>query len=250
VVLLGIAVVVEAGLLLVRLRRPPAQLPVASVAQVRSEVSLRIDSLEVVVTWRVDRLAGPVPTDSVRVEVGLSETHTARVSTRPAASPADTARLAAPAPGETAVGYSCVAGIARGRLLPETCTPWQFVRPMAVAGAPDPRPGRARDTVPTPSGVTATQVIRIVVHPAGLQVDPDEGGRCSEWQRRNPGQSVWLEVNREAVRPCTGPNGKPVVAQFCAFAVLVDGRRVKTGNSINNPYCDRLFREWVRERYS
>ncbi|MGH7535616.1 MAG: hypothetical protein ACREMG_08520, partial [Gemmatimonadales bacterium] len=223
---------------------------VASVDQVRSEVSLRVDSLEVVVTWRVDRSAGPIPADSVRVEVGLSETHTARVSTRPVSTPTDTAWLAAPASGGTAVGYSCVAGIARGRLLPETCTPWQFVRPMAVAGAPDPKPGRARDTVTTLGGVTTAQVVRIVVQPGGLQVDPDEGGRCSEWQRQNPGQSVWLDVNREAIPPCTGPNGKPVVAQFCAFAVLVDGRRVKTGNSINNPYCDRLFQEWVRERFS
>ena len=45
-----------------------------------------------------------------------------------------------------------------------------------------------------------------------------------------------------------GPNGKPTVAKFCAFAVLSDGRRVKTANSSNDIYCERLFRAWVRER--
>jgi hypothetical protein len=40
------------------------------------------------------------------------------------------------------------------------------------------------------------------------------------------------------------------VAQFCAFAVMPDGRRVKTRNSSNNRYCDELFAEWIRERYS
>ena len=47
-----------------------------------------------------------------------------------------------------------------------------------------------------------------------------------------------------------GPNGKPTVAQFCAFAVLEDGDRVKTENSTNSPYCETLFQAWVRERIS
>ena len=60
---------------------------------------------------------------------------------------------------------------------------------------------------------------------------------------------MWIrgDVNREAI-PGTGPNGKPTVAQFCAFAVLGDGRRVKTENSTNDPYCERLFQIWSRER--
>ena len=41
---------------------------------------------------------------------------------------------------------------------------------------------------------------------------------------------------------------KPTVAQFCAFAILSDGRRVKTENSVNNPYCEQLFQDWVRQR--
>jgi hypothetical protein len=69
-------------------------------------------------------------------------------------------------------------------------------------------------------------------------------------QRKNPTRSVWVEVNEEAVADCTGPNGKPTVAQFCAFAIMEDGRRVKTANSTDNPYCDRLFRDWSAERVS
>ena len=45
-------------------------------------------------------------------------------------------------------------------------------------------------------------------------------------------------------------NDKPIVAQFCAFAVLRDGSRAKTANSSNSRYCDELFAEWIRERYS
>ena len=55
-------------------------------------------------------------------------------------------------------------------------------------------------------------------------------------------------MNREAIRECTGPNGKPTVAQFCAFAVLADGRRVKTLSSQKVEYCDELFRRWVTQR--
>jgi hypothetical protein len=91
-------------------------------------------------------------------------------------------------------------------------------------------------------------VVRIVIQPAGQQVDPDLGGRCAAWQQRNPSRSVWIEVNQEAVPECMGPNGRPTVAQFCAFALLTDGRRVKTASSTNNAYCDRLYQEWIRER--
>ena len=59
---------------------------------------------------------------------------------------------------------------------------------------------------------------------------------------------MWIEVNREAVPDCTGPNGKPTVAKFCAFAVLSDGRRVKTATSSNDSYCERLYQAWVRQR--
>ena len=55
-------------------------------------------------------------------------------------------------------------------------------------------------------------------------------------------------MNQQAVRECTGPNGKPTVAQFCAFAVLSDGRRVLTASSQNVEYCDELFRRWSAER--
>ncbi|HET7470826.1 MAG TPA: hypothetical protein VFJ81_14175, partial [Gemmatimonadales bacterium] len=91
-------------------------------------------------------------------------------------------------------------------------------------------------------------VAQIVIQPEGQQVDPDVGGKCSAWQRQHPRLNVWIDVNREAVPDCTGPNGKPTVAKFCAFAVLTDGRRVKTATSANDAYCERLFQAWVRER--
>jgi hypothetical protein len=147
---------------------------------------------------------------------------------------ADTAFIPAPRPGETVKGFSCAAahhGVEE--VIEEVCTPWQYVRPSASARA------------------TASPAARqIVIQPSGLQVDPDVNGRCAEWQQTHPLDSVWIEVNLTAVPECTGPNRKPTVAQFCAFAVLPDGRRVKTRNSSNIPYCDELFAEWIRERYS
>ena len=82
----------------------------------------------------------------------------------------------------------------------------------------------------------------------GLQVDPDIEGRCASWQAANPGRSPWVEVNRRAVPACTGPNGKPTIAQFCAFAILPGGERVMTENSRGNPYCEELFSGWAAER--
>ena len=73
------------------------------------------------------------------------------------------------------------------------------------------------------------------MQPEGVQVDPDMDGRCAQWQRDHPGSSVWVETNRTAVPECTGPNGKPTVAQFCAFAVLGDGRKVATKSSEGDP---------------
>jgi hypothetical protein len=151
---------------------------------------------------------------------------------QPATEFADTSMLPAPAPGQTLAGTSCVAAQHLNDLITEVCTPWQYVRPTASAQA----------------GVAVAQ--RIIIQPSGLQVDPDVGGKCAEWQRTHPGQSVWIEVNQAAVPDCTGANGKPTVAQFCAFMVLEDGRRVKTANSANSSYCDELFVEWTRERYS
>jgi hypothetical protein len=94
----------------------------------------------------------------------------------------------------------------------------------------------------------APTVAHIVIQPEAQQVDPDVGGKCSTWQRQHPGLNVWIEVNREAVPDCTGPNGKPTVAKFCAFAVLTDGRRVKTTTSTNDAYCEQLFQAWLRQR--
>ena len=226
----------------------------ADATAVRSTVTPAGDSLQVAVDWKlvIDSLRA-IP-ESVRVEVGLSDGRMASVSTRSADQQSDTLRVAAPAPGQTATGYTCVAPIHRGQLRREQCTPWQFVRPAAdTASATAPAPGTRPDSAGARRRTAAAgqpRVTRIVVQPSGLQVDPDVGGRCARWQRDNPGRSVWVEVNRRAVPECTGANGKPMVAQFCAFAELSDGRRIKTTNSARDRYCEQLYQEWIGERVS
>ena len=225
-------------------RPPEATSPkrVVHATDVRSNVVQEGESLRVVVDWRLVMPRGPEVAESTRVEVGVSEGAVSQVATVPANEYTDTLRVPAPQPGQVASGYSCVAPMTRGRLTPESCTPWQFVRPAAGQTKADSAPAR------TPRATAAVKVSRIVVQPEGIQVDPDLDARCATWQLRNPGRSVWVTVNRKAIQECTGPNGKPTVAQFCAFAVLADGRRVKTLSSEKVEYCDELFREWSEER--
>ena len=222
------------GFLSDRPPRPP--LPALSQAtDVRSTITETGESLQVVVGWDLTLSdPGGLP-DSVVVKVIPSRPTNPQVARRPAYQLTDTAYLPAPATGQTE-GVSCVAAQHGGQPGQEVCTPWQYVRPEAVTAAIQP----AGAIVPD----------RIVVQPSGLQVDPDVGGRCARWQRTHSPDSVWIVVNSRAVPECTGPNQKPVVAQFCAFAVLPDGRRVKAANSMNNRYCDELFAEWIRERVS
>ena len=223
----------------------------ADATAVRSTVSTDGDSLRVAVDWRLAIDSARAIPESVRVEVGLSDGQTASVSTQSADRNSDTLHVLAPVAGQSATGYSCVAPIHRGQLRRESCTPWQYVRPTADTSTVT-APGR--DTASAARKRTATvaqpKVTRIVVQPSGLQVDPDQGGRCARWQRENPGRSVWVDVNRQAVEECTGVNGKPVVAQFCAFAELSNGQRVKTQNSSGDRYCERLFQEWAGQRVS
>jgi hypothetical protein len=230
-------------LLLSRFRGALVPPTLSHATDVRSNVTQEGDSLDVIVSWALTVAPSQGVAESVRVEVGLGDGATAQVSTSAADQRTDTLRLPAPLAGETSTGYSCVSAVHHGRLTREDCTPWQFVRPAAERARVDTslRPKRAAETAP---------VARVVVQPGGLQVDPDVGGRCATWQRQNPSRSVWLEVNRRAVPECTGPNGKPTVAQFCAFAELKDGRRTKTRNSAGNPYCERLFRDWSSQRVS
>ena len=218
----------------------------AEATAVRSTVSPDGDSLEVAVVWQLAADSARAIPESVRVEVGLSGGQMPSVSTQGADHRSDTLHVVAPEPGQSASGYSCVAPIHRGQLRRESCTPWQYVRPAADTG------GVTADSTARRRTTAAAQpkVARIVVQPSGLQVDPDEGGRCARWQKDNPGRSPWVDVNRQAVRECTGVNGKPVVAQFCAFAELSNGQRVKTRNSSRDRYCERLFQEWAGERVS
>jgi hypothetical protein len=229
-----------------RPEKPPSQ-PVEA-ADVRSTILQDDDSLRVTVEWRLLMPRGREVAESARVEVGVNDGQVAQVSTVPADLRADTLLVPAPPPGETASGYSCVTPMTRGRLTREICTPWQFVRPAAGRTPADsaPAPGGEGRKPRTPK--TAASVSRIEVQPSGIQVDLDVNGRCAAWQRRNPGRSVWVTVNQQAVAECTGPNGKPTVAQFCAFAVLKDGRRVMTLSSEKVEYCGELFRRWREER--
>jgi hypothetical protein len=210
----------------------PQQQALPSLSQatdVRSAVSETLDSLQVVVSWDLTLSPPTGAPDSIRVKVLREQPGDSLVSFQGAEQLADTLYLPAPPAGQTVQATSCVIAVHQGELPEESCTPWQYVRPHAAAQ------------------VAATH---IVVQPRGLQVDPDVGGRCAYWQQTHPGKSVWVKVNQTAVPACTGPNSKPTVAQFCAFAVLPNGRRIKTANSANNDYCNELFEEWARERYS
>jgi hypothetical protein len=251
VLLLAILGVAGAGLWMLRrqLQGPNGAGTTAEARDVRSDISAAGDSLEVVVHWQLAETPSAERPDSVRIEVGLGDGQQSRAEVVRSDQRADTLHLPAPSPGETASGYSCAAPVQGRRLARESCTPWQFVRPSAqlppTPAAPESTGGRPKRK---PAIKGAASVSRIVIQPEGQQVDPDVGGRCAAWQRRNPGGQVWIEVNRQAVPECMGPNGKPTVAKFCAFAVLADGRRVKTANSSNDAYCERLFQAWVRER--
>jgi hypothetical protein len=253
VLLLAVLGVAIAGLWMIRRRAHAAlrgaTLPTATA--VRSELSTAADSLQVIVSWQISTISGGGRVDSIRVEVGLGDGRESQTQVSPSGQRTDTLHLPPPAEGETAAGYSCVATVQAARLSRETCTPWQYVRPTAQLRTAPPAAADP-DSTKSPQRRSAASadptVAHIVIQPEAQQVDPDVGGKCSAWQRQHPGFNVWIEVNREAVPDCTGPNGKPTVAKFCAFAVLTDGRRVKTATSTNDPYCEQLFQAWLRQR--
>lgn len=232
----GAVTLVVAGLMLDgSLRHPPkdALLPQLSEATaVKSEVTQAADSLQVVVSWDLTLSVPAGRPDSIRVKVASERPRHILATVQPANQLADTTYLPAPSPGETVKGESCVAAVHPEVPPVESCTPWQYVRPTG--------PAPANASIPS----------QIVVQPGGLQVDPDVGGKCAAWQRAHPKDSLWTAVNRSAVPDCTGPNGKPTVAQFCVFALLPDGRRIRAAGGPTNSYCDELFVEWTRERYS
>jgi hypothetical protein len=218
--------------------QPAKLIPPPEIEAVRSTVSQSRDSLQVIVAWETSSFWPLAPTDSLQVQVvaesGYPDEGRRKVLGSPTGNQqADTVYLPMPAPGQSVTGHSCAAVVYPGMPLDHSCTGWQYVRPSAVF---DTAAGR--------------EAGRIVIQPGGLQVDPDVDGACARWQKRHPNQSVWILINRTAVPDCTGSNLKPTVAKFCAFAVLPGGRRVKTANSTNDRYCDELFVEWTRERYS
>lgn len=233
----GLGILIVALMVEGFLRDRPPQLPLAPYAhatEVRSALSEVADSLQVVVSWDLTLAEPTGRPDSIRVTVVPEQQQRTFMAVQSSSQLADTFYLPAPSPGQTLNGVSCATAEHPGIPAEESCTPWQYIRPAATAAvAPDPG-----------------AINRIVIKPSGLQVDPDVGGKCLQWQRAHPDQSVWIAVNRTAVPECMGPNRKPTVAQFCAFAVLPDGRRVKTANSSNNSYCEELFVEWSRESFS
>jgi hypothetical protein len=219
------------------LRDRPHQLPLPSLAyatEVRSAISEAADSLQVVVSWDLTLAEPAGRPDSIRIKVIPEQQQRTFVAVQASIQLADTIYVPAPSPGQTLSGISCASAEHAGVSSEESCTPWQYIRPSATVA----------------TAVDQSAPNQIVIKPSGLQVDPDVGGRCQQWQRTHPDRSVWISVNRTAVPDCMGPNRKPTVAQFCAFAVLPDGRRVKTSNSTNNTYCEELFVEWSRELYS
>lgn len=230
--ILVVALMVE-GYLLDRPHQLPLP-PLAQATEVRSALSEIADSLQVIVSWDLTLADSTGRPDSIRIKVVPQEQQRTFVAMQSSTQLADTLYLPAPSSGQTLTGFSCASAEHPGVPPEESCTPWQYIRPAATAEV----------------AAGGSALNRIVIRPGGLQVDPDVNGKCAEWQRAHPHQSVWIAVNRTAVPDCTGPNRKPTVAQFCAFAVLPDGRRVKTANSSNNGYCEELFVEWSRESYS
>jgi hypothetical protein len=234
---LGLTVLVVALMLdgFLRHRPRPALATYSQTTDVRSTIAEVADSLQVVVSWDLTLSAPSGRPDSIRIKVSTEPRPDSLISIQSSGQLADTLYLAAPVRGQTLRGLSCAAAEHLGQLREESCTPWQYIRPNVVTQTTGEQP-----TTPN----------QIVIKPSGLQVDPDVNGKCAAWQANHPTASVWIAVNRQAVPECTGPNQKPTVAQFCAFVVLPDGRRLKAANSANNSYCEELFVEWTRERYS
>jgi hypothetical protein len=216
------------------LRHKPKLLVLPTISEtigVRSVIIPVNDSLRVIVSWDLTLSTPEGRPDSVRVTVLSNAGRDSLVRSQAASFFADTVYLPAPASGKTLTGTSCVAAQHPGVPIIDNCTPWQYIRSEASSSA----------------GVLPSQTV--IIQPTGLQVDPDQGGKCAQWQRSHPGESVWIAVNRVAVRECTGANGKPTVAQFCAFVMLPGGRKAKPPG-LNSRYCEELFVEWSRDRYS
>lgn len=190
-------------------------------------------TVRVISNWGYKTVPNGGYPDSTRLKVGLGSAPTASSPSKFVIWPktVDTSLVTVAAYG-TVLGYSCVVPHRRSTWGAQTCTNWQFVRPDV--------------TVP-PFDTLGGQVAMIGVRPAGMQVDPDVNGTCAAYQRTNPTASVWVTINVRAVPQCTGPNGAPTVAQFCAFYMLRDSTTGITDNSKNQAYCLTQYDSWKRE---
>ena len=98
------------------------------------------------------------------------------------------------------------------------------------------------------SGITIDSIIRLTIIPLGPKLVVDSGSTCQTWQAANPTKTPWITVNVRAVNPCEHTDSLGVrrlsIWQYCVFAEDKAGRKVKTKNSWNNPYCEEQYQTW------
>ena len=146
----------------------------------------------------------------------------------------DSTTAPAPAYG-LAVEYRGCARVERGGrqsgiTYPEKaiCWSWQFVRQPPLG--------------------TIDSIIRLTIIPLGPKLVVDSGSTCQTWQAANPTKTPWITVNVRAVNPCEHTDSLGVrrlsIWQYCVFAEDKAGRKVKTKNSWNNPYCEEQNQTW------
>jgi hypothetical protein len=120
------------------LRDRPQQLPLPSrsvATEVRSAISERADSLQVVVSWDLTLSEPEGRPDSIRVRVVPERQEPGLRSFQATSQLADTVYLPAPDRGQTLSGVSCASAEHDGEAVEESCTPWQYVRPAAESPA-------------------------------------------------------------------------------------------------------------------
>lgn len=150
---------------------------------------------------------------------------------------ADSLRFNRPAPAQTLTGAVTITSYRRSLPSGPRTIPWSYTEP-------DQPP-------PVPDGT-------VEIRPVSMTVGPDVAGACLRWQQSNPGVSVWmgsLEVNKIAVPTCmsmaydTVPS-RPMVAQFCALAVVGDSTVQLACPCPTHPYaagyCDRWLTTYQR----
>ena len=242
VVLAAIALIPAAYWLLRPRPKPPV---LAEAGQVQSAVTQEGDSLQVVVRWRALRSIGRRPVDSLRVEVRVDSM--GAPASRVRLHPASGVRIRCTCPRHCRARRPTDCRASR-----RSITRWSRARPVRHGGTCVRTPVYRRRR---PAGARARRTDRR--GPAGADRHSAEriaGG--PRYRRAVRGMAAaasdgagWIEVNRVAVPPCTGPNNRPTVAQFCAFAELAEagGSKPRTRPTIRT--ATSSFGQWERVRY-